>query len=220
MQSNLPLPLRDGGWGEGSAGAGPTPPPNPLPQGEGGSPGHAACRSRARMASEAIALYARYAQSPAGRSAHPDTAPCQAPPASPAPAPDGRPGPGTAPSAGAATAPAALTPARLRECQHCGQLQVLPPMPPAARAVCLRCDAVLRHTRHDPLGVPLALNVTALVLFFIATSNVLLTVSRAGQTHLADLFTGPSGWSNPAGGNSPPSWCSPPSPRRSPRCWP
>jgi paraquat-inducible protein A len=89
--------------------------------------------------------------------------------------------------------PAALTPARLRECQHCGQLQVLPPMPPAARAVCLRCEAVLRHTHHDPIGVPLALNITALVLFFIASGSVLLTVSRAGQTHIADLFTGPVG---------------------------
>jgi paraquat-inducible protein A len=89
--------------------------------------------------------------------------------------------------------PVALTPARLRECQHCAQLQVLPPMPPASRAVCLRCEAVLRHTHHDPIGVPLALNITALVLFIIATSSVLLTVSRAGQTHVADLFTGPVG---------------------------
>ncbi|MGA3399147.1 MAG: PqiA/YebS family transporter subunit [Acetobacteraceae bacterium] len=95
--------------------------------------------------------------------------------------------------AGAATVPDVLTPARLRECQHCGLLQVLPPMPPASRAVCSRCEAVLRHTHHDPIGVPLALNVTALVLFLIATSSVLLTVSRAGQTHLADLFTGPVG---------------------------
>ncbi len=95
--------------------------------------------------------------------------------------------------ASAATVPAVLAPARLRECQHCGQLQVLPPMPPAARAVCLRCDAVLRRTHHDPIGVPLALNLTALVLFVIATSSVMLTVSRAGQTHVADLFTGPVG---------------------------
>jgi paraquat-inducible protein A len=90
----------------------------------------------------------------------------------------------------------AVSPARLRECHHCAQLQVLPPMPPmppASRAVCVRCDAVLRHTRRDPIGIPLALNITALVLFLIATSNVLLTVSRAGQSHLADLFTGPVG---------------------------
>jgi paraquat-inducible protein A len=96
-------------------------------------------------------------------------------------------------SVGATTVPAAVTPARLRECQHCGQLQVLPPMPAAARAVCLRCEAVLRHTHRDPIGIPLALNITALVLFLIATSTVLLTVSRAGQTHIADLFTGPLG---------------------------
>jgi len=95
--------------------------------------------------------------------------------------------------ANAATEQAVLSPARLRECQHCGQLQVLPPMPPAARAVCLRCGAVLRHTHHDPIGVPLALNLTALVLFVIATSSVLLTVTRAGQTRVADLFTGPIG---------------------------
>jgi paraquat-inducible protein A len=95
--------------------------------------------------------------------------------------------------ADAAPARTALTPARLRECQHCGELQVLPPMPPATRAVCLRCDAVLRHTHHDPIGIPLAFNVTALVLMLVATSSVLMIVSRAGQTHLADLFTGPLG---------------------------
>jgi paraquat-inducible protein A len=92
-----------------------------------------------------------------------------------------------------ATAPALLAPARLRECHHCGQLQVMPSMRPATRAVCVRCDTVLRHTHRDPIGVPLALNVTALVLFLVATGSALLTVSRAGQVHVADLFTGPAG---------------------------
>jgi paraquat-inducible protein A len=92
-----------------------------------------------------------------------------------------------------AAMPAVLTPARLRECQHCAQLQVLPPMPPGTRATCLRCEAVLRFTHYDPIGVPLALNVTALVLFVIAAGSTLLTVSRAGQYHIADLFTGPAG---------------------------
>jgi paraquat-inducible protein A len=97
------------------------------------------------------------------------------------------------PDAGAAPLPVVLTPPRLRECQHCAQLQVLPAMAPATRAVCLRCEAVLRHTHHDPIGVPLALNLTALVLFVIAASSTLLTVSRAGQVRVADLFTGPVG---------------------------
>jgi len=88
--------------------------------------------------------------------------------------------------------PPPLSPARLRECPDCGLLQLLPPMPPAARAVCLRCDAVLRHTRRDPFVTPLAFSLTALVLLTIGASMGLMTVSRAGQYRTASLFTGPS----------------------------
>lgn len=88
--------------------------------------------------------------------------------------------------------PPSLSPARLRACPDCGLLQLLPPMPPAARAVCLRCDAVLRHTRHDPIGTPLAFNLTALVLLAIGATMALMTVSRAGRYRTASLFTGPS----------------------------
>jgi paraquat-inducible protein A len=87
--------------------------------------------------------------------------------------------------------PVPLSPARLRECPECGLLQVLPPMPPAARAVCLRCDAVLRHTRRDPFGTPLAFSLTALVLLAIGATMALMTVSDAGQYRTASLFTGP-----------------------------
>ncbi len=72
-------------------------------------------------------------------------------------------------------------------------MQVIPAMPPAARALCLRCDAVLRHTHHDPLLVPLALNIAALVLLAIGTGATLLSVSSFGLQRTADLFTGPSG---------------------------
>ena len=58
-----------------------------------------------------------------------------------------------------------MTAPRLQECPECGQMQVVPTMPPATRAICLRCDTVLRHTRHDPLLLPLALNLCALILF-------------------------------------------------------
>jgi paraquat-inducible protein A len=88
--------------------------------------------------------------------------------------------------------PPPLSPARLRECPDCGLLQLLPAMPPAARAVCLRCDAVLRHTRHDPLGTPLAFSLTSLMLLMIGATLGLMTVSRAGQYRTASLFTGPS----------------------------
>lgn len=91
-----------------------------------------------------------------------------------------------------ATAPP-LTPPRLRECPDCGQVQTVPALPPATRAVCLRCDAVLRHTRRDPLNLPLALNLAAIVLFLIGAAMTMMTVSTAGQYHSASLFTGPAG---------------------------
>lgn len=90
-------------------------------------------------------------------------------------------------------APLALTAARLRECPDCGQVQTMPPMPPQARAVCLRCDAVLRHTRADPLALPLALNLAALMLFGLGAGLTMLSVSTVGQFHAATLFSGPIG---------------------------
>lgn len=85
-----------------------------------------------------------------------------------------------------------LTAPRLHECHDCGQMQILPAMPPNNRAVCLRCDAVLRHTRRDPLLLPLALNISALILFLLGATLTLMSVSTAGQQRVADLVSGPS----------------------------
>jgi len=71
-------------------------------------------------------------------------------------------------------------------------MQILPALPPGARAVCQRCDAVLRHTRRDPLVLPLALNISALILFGLGASLSLMSVTTAGQQRIADLVTGPT----------------------------
>ena len=84
-----------------------------------------------------------------------------------------------------------FTARRLHECHDCGQMQVLPPLPPSTRAVCLRCDAVLRHTRRDPLLLPLALNVSALMLFALGATLTLMSVTTAGQQRVAELASGP-----------------------------
>jgi paraquat-inducible protein A len=84
-----------------------------------------------------------------------------------------------------------MTASRLYECPDCGLMQILPPLPPGSRAVCLRCDAVLRHTRRDPLLLPLALNLTALILFGLGATLTLMSVSTAGQQRAAGLITGP-----------------------------
>jgi paraquat-inducible protein A len=93
----------------------------------------------------------------------------------------------------AAVPAAASTPARLRECRDCGQMQVVPPLRPASLVACRRCDAVLRRTRRDPIGVPLALYCAALVLLIVSCTMTMLSVSRVGLSHKADLFSGPVG---------------------------
>ncbi len=65
-------------------------------------------------------------------------------------------------------------------------------MPPGARAICLRCDAVLRHTRRDPLLLPLALNVSALILFLLGATLTLMSVTTAGRERVAELVSGPA----------------------------
>lgn len=90
----------------------------------------------------------------------------------------------------AATAP--MTAPRLHECGDCGQMQVVPAMLPESRAVCLRCDAVLRHTRINPLMLPAALNLSALILFAVAGTLTVMSVSTAGQQRAAGLVSGPA----------------------------
>jgi paraquat-inducible protein A len=87
--------------------------------------------------------------------------------------------------------PVVTTP-RLHECPDCGQIQILPAMPAGARALCERCDAVLRNTRGDPLVLPLALNISALILFLLGATLTLMSVTTAGQERVAELMTGPT----------------------------
>ena len=72
-------------------------------------------------------------------------------------------------------------------------MQVVPALPVGARAGCLRCNATLRRHRRDPMNRSLALCISALVLFAVATSATLLEVSSGGQVHSAGLFSGPLG---------------------------
>ena len=85
------------------------------------------------------------------------------------------------------------TPARLRECPSCGQVQLVPSLLPGASARCLRCGGPLRRTRENPLDRALALNLGALSLLGIACLMSLMTVSTAGMERGADLFSAPRG---------------------------
>jgi paraquat-inducible protein A len=85
------------------------------------------------------------------------------------------------------------TPARLRECMTCGQVQTVPSLIPGTQADCLRCGMLIRRGMPDPLGRALALNCAALALLVVALVMPLMTVSTAGMTREATLLSGPRG---------------------------
>lgn len=78
-------------------------------------------------------------------------------------------------------------------CRGCGLFQNVAAMGPSETARCSRCGTTLRHTVAHSVQKALALNVTSLALFAIAGSMTLMTVSKAGMVHAADLISGPAG---------------------------
>ncbi len=70
-------------------------------------------------------------------------------------------------------------------------MQTVPKLQLGANAVCLRCDRLLERACGDPLGWPLALNLTGVVLLAIACSTDLMQVAKAGIERTATLLTGP-----------------------------
>jgi paraquat-inducible protein A len=78
-----------------------------------------------------------------------------------------------------------------RECQDCGLFQTLPALEPQAVALCCRCNATLRHGRHDSINRALACTIGAFALFLVSLQLPFMDVSAVGTTYDATLFTGP-----------------------------
>jgi len=81
---------------------------------------------------------------------------------------------------------------RLRECPDCGMFQRLPPLPRGSVARCVRCAAVLRRRRVDPVGRSLALTLTGLLLLALAVLLPFMDVSVSGQGREISLLSGPA----------------------------
>ena len=80
---------------------------------------------------------------------------------------------------------------RLRECHVCGLVQSLPELPRGAVARCAQCRAVLRRRRTDPHGRALAMAVTGLMLFGLATQMPFMELRIGTNAVGAGLATGP-----------------------------
>ena len=79
---------------------------------------------------------------------------------------------------------------RFRECPLCGLFQTIPVVQPAGASCCGRCGSVLRHHRTDPVGRGLALALSAMVLFLLATTLPFLTLDLGGGSHIT-VIDGP-----------------------------
>ena len=76
-----------------------------------------------------------------------------------------------------AQAPAELVVA----CPECDLLQRIGAIDFGGRAICPRCGFILATHPHDPIGKPLALTVTAAIVFVIANVTPLMSMSVLGR---------------------------------------
>ncbi len=65
-------------------------------------------------------------------------------------------------------------------CRECELQQRVPPLPPGGKAVCPRCKMTIARNPVDPIDRPLALALTAAVVFLIANLSPLMGMSVAG----------------------------------------
>lgn len=72
-------------------------------------------------------------------------------------------------------------------------IQLIPGLSHGARAACTRCDSILYAPKDDPFGLPLALNLTGLMLFGLGSTMTLMSLSSGGQHTVASLLSGPMG---------------------------
>jgi paraquat-inducible protein A len=66
-------------------------------------------------------------------------------------------------------------------CPDCDLLQQLPELPPGGKARCSRCGWTVATRSADPIGRPLALTITALILLIVANTAPLMSLSAVGR---------------------------------------
>jgi paraquat-inducible protein A len=75
-------------------------------------------------------------------------------------------------------------------CPDCDLLQRMPPLPPGGKARCSRCGYSLATRPTDPLELPLALTVTAAIVFIVANTAPLMGLSAVGRSASTTIIGG------------------------------
>jgi len=75
-------------------------------------------------------------------------------------------------------------------CPDCDLLQRIPPLPPRGKARCPRCGEILATRPSDPLDRPLALTLTAAIVFILANVTPLMGLSAVGRVASTTIIGG------------------------------
>ena len=75
-------------------------------------------------------------------------------------------------------------------CPDCDLLQNIPPLGHGEKARCTRCGHTLAMRSSDPLDRPLALTVTAIIVFIVANTEPLMMLSAVGRTASTTILGG------------------------------
>lgn len=81
-------------------------------------------------------------------------------------------------------------PAETVACPDCDLLQHIPELAPGATARCARCGHILASQSPDPLDRPLALTLAAAVVFIVANTASLMSISAVGRHASTTILNG------------------------------
>lgn len=75
-------------------------------------------------------------------------------------------------------------------CRECDLLQRIPLLPTGGKAQCARCGFSLATSRADPLELPLALTLTAAIVFVVANAAPVMDLSAVGRQASTTIIGG------------------------------
>ena len=74
-------------------------------------------------------------------------------------------------------------------CPDCDLLQTIPELPAGGKARCSRCACNLAMRLAEPIDLPLALTITAAIVFIVANSFPLMSLSAVGRFASTTIMT-------------------------------
>ena len=75
-------------------------------------------------------------------------------------------------------------------CPDCDLLQTIPELPAGGKARCSRCTYIVATRLAEPIDLPLALTITAAIVFIVANTWPLMSLSAVGRNASTTILGG------------------------------